>query len=113
MISTAETSRAAARMASLLYADLEVDLRPSQIEEFIQKRWARIAPLAHAIHEAPDDTKATAPPPPETAKPPTESERVERAIQRLRLMANGMRNNMQGFQASTLDDIVAELEQRA
>jgi hypothetical protein len=56
---TTETCRAAAHMAHLLFADLEIDLRPSQIEDFIQKRWARIAPLAHAIHGRPDDTKET------------------------------------------------------
>lgn len=44
-------------MAELLYTDLKIDLRPSEIEAFIAKRWDRIAPLAHQVHGVKDTTK--------------------------------------------------------
>lgn len=48
---------AAKRTAALFYADLDVEIDPNALVAFIKRRWARIAPMAHIMHEAPDFTK--------------------------------------------------------
>lgn len=54
---TLTPDKAARRTAALFYADLDVEIDPSALQAFIKRRWARLAPMAHVMHEAPDDTK--------------------------------------------------------
>jgi len=51
--------KAAQRIAALIYADLDVEVTPEAIQRFVKGRWAKLAPLAHLVHEAPDTTKGT------------------------------------------------------
>ena len=97
--------RAAAHLSSLLYADLDIDLQPSQIETFIRQRWTRIAPLAHAIHDAPDETKATL-----AGRSVVEAERRKDAAGRLRLLAVSYSMNNLGGISTELMRIAKDLE---
>lgn len=45
-------------MARIVYADLNVEVEPLSLRMMIRKRWERLAPLAHAVHDEPDGTKA-------------------------------------------------------
>lgn len=56
---TMTPDKAARRTAALFYADLDVEIDPSALQAFIKRRWARLAPMAHVMHEAPDDTKGS------------------------------------------------------
>ena len=51
-------SRAAHQIAALVFADFNIEVSPEQVSKFIKGRWERVAPLAHAVHEAPDNTKS-------------------------------------------------------
>lgn len=42
-------------LADLFAAKFGVELEPHMLREFIRERWHLIAPLAHAIHDAPDE----------------------------------------------------------
>lgn len=55
-------AKAAENLAAIIYADLELSVSPSEITKLVRGRWARIAPMAHAIHDAPDTTKSTTTP---------------------------------------------------
>lgn len=54
-----EIERASSLFAALLLVDTGKDFDPKEIRMFIQSRWARIAPLAHTIHDAKDITKGS------------------------------------------------------
>lgn len=98
--------KAALNMAKIIYADLDIDVQPHEITALIRKRWDRIAPLAHIIHDAPDVTKA--PPVTPDAQKPVGAK--ERAANELRMIINGMQfNNMDG-QAQRLLKVVNILE---
>lgn len=83
--------RAAELIAALYYADTNIELDPFQVRSFIKMRWARIAPLAHAIHGQPDDTKLP------VQAPLTEAQRIERAVIDLQvLIAKTSMNSLNG-----------------
>lgn len=45
-----DSYRAATLLAGMFYADTGIELTASTIETFINRRWERIAPLAHRVH---------------------------------------------------------------
>lgn len=49
----------AQRIAALIYADLDLEVSPQVIQRFVKSRWDKLAPLAHLVHEAPDNTKGS------------------------------------------------------
>jgi hypothetical protein len=53
----AKAHAAAVKVSALIFADMEIEVEPYKIRHFIKDRWSRIAPLAHIIHEGPDNTK--------------------------------------------------------
>lgn len=50
-------NKAATKIGALLYADYGLEIEMYKIRHFIKYRWDRLAPLAHIIHDAPDNTK--------------------------------------------------------
>lgn len=52
------TSLAAKKLAGLIALELDFVVSDETLKAFIQQNWERIAPLAHLIHEKPDQTKA-------------------------------------------------------
>lgn len=95
--------RAATMIAALVYLDIGVDIEAGKILDFIRTRWPRLAPLVHAVHDAPDTTKYTPP-------PISKDERVSRAAARLRNKATTVRINNQTYLADELDEIAGMFE---
>lgn len=56
--------KAARTLAAIALSELDVEIAPDAIMGMLTGKWARIAPLAHIIHDAPDTTKGTAAAPP-------------------------------------------------
>lgn len=101
-----DAAAAAKLMASIIYADLDIQVDPNQLVVMIRRRWERIAPLAHKVHDAPDGTKSAAPDSP----PPKPLSAKRRAAAELRNIIAGMEINGMGLQASNLRSVVAILE---
>lgn len=59
-----DSYRAAYLLSGMFYTDTGIEMTPSVIEAFINRRWDRLAPLAHRIHsgEDKDVTKPAAQP---------------------------------------------------
>lgn len=53
--------KAAMKLAAILYSELDAEVDPQGLARVIKARWAKIAPLAHIVHDAPDDTKQVGP----------------------------------------------------
>jgi hypothetical protein len=105
-----DSHEAAKLMASIIYADLDIKVGPTELAVMIRQRWARLAPLAHAVHDAPDETKSGAPVQPgmEQAAKPLSAKK--RAAAELRNIIAGMEMNGMGMQASSLRSVIAILE---
>jgi hypothetical protein len=102
-----DPTEAAKLIASIVYADLDIKVEAGALGLMIRKRWSRIAPLAHAVHDAPDETKRTAV---EQAAPVKPLSAKKKAVVELRAIVRGMEANGQGLQASSIRSVIAILE---
>jgi hypothetical protein len=56
---TDEATRAERKLAALVLTELDIDIEPAKLRDFVRKHWRTLAPLAHVVHEAPDYTKSS------------------------------------------------------